>query len=79
VYRTARRRADNVAAGFGSTQESIMSSQPDLAPQPEVAPPADGATNMTPLPQPPGPTATQTVLEDYPGFKMYKELAVVEV
>jgi hypothetical protein len=43
------------------------------------APVSDAATNMTPLPQPTGPTATQTVLDDLPDFKMYKETVVVEI
>jgi hypothetical protein len=45
----------------------------------EDAAPHDAATNMTPLPQPNGPTATQTVLDDLPDFKMYKETVVVEI
>jgi hypothetical protein len=39
----------------------------------------DAATDMCPKPQPTGPTPTQKILEDLPDFKMYKELAIVEV
>jgi hypothetical protein len=39
----------------------------------------DAATNMTPLPQPAGPTPTQKILGDLPDFKMYKETVIVEM
>lgn len=37
------------------------------------------ATTMTAAPQPAGPTATQTVLQDSPGFKMFQETRIIEI
>jgi hypothetical protein len=34
--------------------------------------------DMTPSPQPTGPTKTQSVIEEHPDLKMYKELEIVE-
>ena len=41
--------------------------------------PVDPSTDMTPLAQPAGPTATQVLVEEYPDFRMYKETAVIEL
>jgi hypothetical protein len=39
----------------------------------------DAATSTEPTPQPTEPTATQEILSDSQGFKMFKELRVIEI
>ena len=40
---------------------------------------SDPATNMVPSPQPTSTTLSQVLLHELPDFKMYRELAVVEL